>query len=226
MAINIKFAPVKREVSGKREEKAKSPISNRSGLAGVKFIRETSNLGENTPPPDDGVLLAAAWQKSPERTVLALAEIGYAVKEIAAKLGYKSDDGDFTKLLRDSQDLLKGEIAANLISQIPDEVIVQVEDADGVINDVDISKKLKKAAVKTMFDNKSTKLEFSAAKGAGMVVDFCDLFSMTIEQVRKVKSAARTEYAKIFRTRDTGGSASGIRPLAPALAKLGVVAAE
>lgn len=225
MAINLKFAPIKRETSGKREAVATSPIANRSGLAGVKFIRETLNLKEDTPPPDDGELLRQAWLKSPERTVLALAEIGYATKEIAAKLGYKSDDSDFTKLLRDAQDLLKSEIAADLVSQIPDEVMIQVEDADGVVNDVDISKKLRKAAVKTLFDNKTTKIEFSAAKGAAVQMEFGEIFNLTIDQVRKKKSAARTEYAKTFRTRDTGGAASGIRPLAPALAKLGVVAA-
>lgn len=228
MAINLKsvLVPVKRETSGKREAAAKSPIANRSGLAGVKFIRETSNLGEDTPPPDDAILLKAAWEKSPERTVLALAEIGYTNKEIAAKLGYKSDDNDFTKLLRDSQTLLKTEIAADLLSQIPDQVMQTVIDADGIENEVDIAAKLKKAVVNTLFDNKSVTIEFSAAKGAPVEIGFADLFNMTIDQVRKRKSAARTQYAKTFRTRDTGGAASGIRPLAPALAKLGVVASE
>jgi hypothetical protein len=228
MAINLKsvLVPVKRETSGKREAAAKSPIANRSGLAGVRFIRETANLGEDTPPPDDGELLRQAWLKSPERTVLALAEIGYATKEIAAKLGYKSDDNDFTKLLRDSQTLLKTEIASDLISQIPDEVMQIVVDADGVEHEVDIAAKLKKAVVNTLFDNKSMTIGFSAAKGAPVEVGFADLFNMTIEQVRKTKSAARVQYSRTFRTRDTGGAASGIRPLAPALAKLGVVAAE
>lgn len=226
MAISFRFTPVKRETSKKSTTLIKkSPIAGR-GLSSAQFIREASSLADDTPPPEDAVLLAKAWEVSPERTVCALAECGYAPKGIAEKLGYRSDDPVFMKLLRDSQDFLKAEICEHLTAEIPEEYPIEVIDSDGVTHTIDVARKLKKAIVKTLFDSKSNSVEFSAMKGAQVSTEFGDIFNMAIEDVRKQKSMVRTAYARIFRTRDTGGpgSAAG-RPLAPALAKLGVVAA-
>lgn len=226
MTINFKFTPVKREVSKKTTSTVvkKSPIASR-GLSSVEFIREASSLKDELPPPDDATLLVQAWQVSPERTVCALAECGYAPKGIAEKLGYRSDDPTFMKLLRDSQDFLKAEICKDLTDEIPEEYFIEVIDSDGITHTIDVARKLKKAVAKTLFDTKSNTIEFSAMKGAQVSTEFGDLFNMAIEDVRKQKSMVRTAYAKIFRTRDTGGpqSAAG-RPLAPALAKLGIKA--
>ena len=226
MTISFKFTPIQRVVA-KRAATAetKSPIAKR-GLSGVQFVRDAAKLADDAPPPDDVVLIQQAWGVSPERTVWALAEVGYAPKQIAAKLGYKSDDPEFTKLLRDSQDLLKAEICKPIVGQIPAEYNVEVTDTDGVTHNVDIAEKLKKATVKTMFDAKSNTVKFSAMKGAAVSCELGELFGMVIDQVRKQKSFVRSEYARIFRTRDTSGTTSGFRPLAPALAKLGVKATE
>ncbi len=192
-------------------------------MAGVKFIRDAASVKDGETVPDDAELLKAAWAISPERTVCALAEVGLSTKEIAAKLGYKSDDQQFQKLLRDSQDWLKAQITHSLVSQIPAEVLIDVVDADGVSESVNVAHKLKKGVVAAMFDGKKSTVTFSAAKGAPVTVDIASLFNMSIAQVTKQKAAFKSEYAKTFRTRDTGGLVSGNRPLAPALAKLGVV---
>lgn len=227
MAIKFQLQTTGRKASSTSagETRSASPIASRgSDIAKIEFIRQASNLKDDDEKrPSDTELLLAAWTSSPERTVIALSKAGYSSTQIAEFFGYKNDEQkrEFNSLLNAARLLVRQEIAADLIAKI-EETQVPYQDADGIERVVDITSKLKKAATAALF-GKTDEVAVSIAHGYRAKTTLSDVFSMSVEEIRKKKATFLNEYGRIFRTRDTDGHLT-TRSLPPALAAIVKVA--
>lgn len=220
-----KILSTRKSDAQKSETAPKSPIATRGiELAKIQFIRKSSKLKDDEPPPAEAVLIANAWAASPNETMLAFFAASYSPLEIAQKLGFKNAaEPEFQRLVNDAKDYLRHKIAGSLVeSVIPSEVIVEAFDSDGIPQSRDISTKLRKAVTTALFDKEMT-VSVSIIKGQKLEASLAEIFNKSVDEVKKLKTGFKTEYSRVFRTREVQNE-SIPRPLPPALA--GVIKAS
>ncbi len=205
MTVSLPFAfnpIIRKEQTRKAKVASSNPIANRNFKA-TGFVAESNVLKTD----DETLIIAQAWIKSPQRTIIALGQAGLSLKEICGKVKYnvatKDGQREWDAICKDAQALYKKELAEDsLAGDVPDEVMQQVQDADGQIHTVDIAAKLKKAVIATLF-SKSDTVKISAMKGAQLETPLSALFGKSVDSIAITKRNLQRQYSAAFRTRDT-----------------------
>lgn len=220
----------KRPAKQVRTKKTKRFVSaNSRNWKEIPFIRD-AQPDVDLEQINEQLALANAFIKSPQQTVLALLVAGLEVDAIRQKFGYAEKDDDFNAILKESQNFLRTRIVAEQFDEIPDEILVNVVNSDGMVESLNIADKMRKAITAAVFSGKTNEVKFSLVKGmpyhmevdaAGkpIIPTLADIFQLTGDEVAKKKKYAHDAYGQIFRTRDTSGGAK-LHKLPPALAAL------
>lgn len=229
MAINANLLQVNSIVrptsTRTKKEKGENVIANRDWKA-IPFVRESVDNEER----GEMTAYLNAWRRSPAQLVIALLTAHWTVNDIAKKFGMTEKDPRIVAAVKDAQELLKSQIAHDMLDELPERLEYHVIDGDGVEQIKDVAPKLKKAVAAALFNGQKDTVTFSVVKnvpyhfekdseGNPKIPTLRDIFSLSSEQLDSKKTAARAAYAKVFRTRDTSAGTKHIA-LPPALAAL------
>lgn len=210
-------------------KKTANPIASRDWKQ-IEFVRQSLPSDADLEKIDEMQALIAAWKRSPNQTIVGMLTNGYTADEIGKKFGFPDNDPTFKELLSNAQQWFKRRIANEQLEALPDSLIRNVVDSDGVTQQIDIADKLKKAVTAALFNQKSDKITFSIVKnvpfyltvdaaGKPVIPTLGDIFQISADEVSKKKRYAHEAYGKVFRTRNTSIGEDRAAALPPALAR-------
>lgn len=191
-----------------------NPVANRN-FKEIPFVRDHVAEEEGIAAEEaERRAYIRAWQNSSAEVIIALSQEGWTLEDIAKQYSFSPKNDVFVSAVKDAQAYFKQKIANERLEELPASIPMQVIDSDGNLRTVDVADKLKKAATAALFNGKDDAIKFSIVKGVPfhlqkdsngvpIIPTLRDIFGLTAERLATVRSYAHSQYAEVFRTRDT-----------------------